>query len=100
MLFEASKERRNTFPRGEGGPAQAGSDEERRNLKHSDVVRKKAKTESFIRFIWVHSLSHCIAIPHPPQCAHWGTFPSGEGISAAHHTAKLQFTDKTDMQPK
>ena len=21
-----------------------------------------------------------IAVPHPPQCAHWGTFPPGEGI--------------------
>jgi len=20
------------------------------------------------------------AIPHPPQCAHWGTFPPGEGF--------------------
>ena len=24
-----------------------------------------------------------IAIPHPPQCAHWGTFPSGEGFLPA-----------------
>ena len=53
---------------------------------------KMVETESFIHFIWVHSSFHCIAIPHPPQCAHWGTFPSGEGISAVHHTAKLQFT--------
>ena len=22
-----------------------------------------------------------IAVPHPPQCAHWGTFPPGEGIA-------------------
>ena len=51
------------------------------------------ETESFICFIWVHSSFHCIAIPHPPQCAHWGTFPSGEGISDAHHIAKLQFFD-------
>ena len=21
-----------------------------------------------------------IAVPHPPQCAHWGTFPPGEGM--------------------
>ena len=52
---------------------------------------KMVETESFIRYIWVHSSSHCVAIPHPPQFANWGTFPSGEGISAAHHIAKLQF---------
>ena len=28
-----------------------------------------------------------IAIPHPPQCADWGTFPSGEGF----YPAKSQF---------
>ena len=21
------------------------------------------------------------ARPHPPQCAHWGTFPKGEGLA-------------------
>ena len=52
---------------------------------------KMVETETFIRYIWVHSSWHCFAIPHPPQFANWGTFPSGEGISAAHHTAKLQF---------
>ena len=56
---------------------------------------KMVETESFIRYIWVHSSPHCVAIPHPPQFANWGTFPSGEGISAAHHTAKLQFTGMT-----
>ena len=29
-----------------------------------------------------------IAIPHPPQCAHWGTFPSGEGF---YYPAKFRF---------
>ena len=53
---------------------------------------KKVKPASSIRFIWVHSLSSCIAIPHPPQCAHWGTFPSGEGIFPSRWCAKLQFT--------
>ena len=24
-----------------------------------------------------------IAMPHPPQWAHWGTFPSGEGFYPA-----------------
>ena len=50
---------------------------------------KMVETETFIHFIRVHSSYHCIAIPHPPQFANWGTFPSGEGISAAYHTARL-----------
>ena len=41
---------------------------------------KMVETETFIHFIWMHSSSRYVAIPHPPQCAHWGTFPSGEGI--------------------
>ena len=28
----------------------------------------------------LQSSMNAIAIPHPPQCAHWGTFPSGEGF--------------------
>ena len=28
-----------------------------------------------------------IAIPHPPQCAHWGTFPSGEGFGRCRASA-------------
>ena len=28
----------------------------------------------------MHTDSEHIAVPHPPQCAHWGTFPPGEGI--------------------
>ena len=34
-----------------------------------------------------HTDSEQIAVPHPPQCAHWGTFPPGEGIALRHlHT--------------
>ena len=29
----------------------------------------------------VHTNMEHIAVPHPPQCAHWGTFPPGEGIA-------------------
>ena len=29
----------------------------------------------------MHTDSEHIAVPHPPQCAHWGTFPPGEGIA-------------------
>ena len=28
----------------------------------------------------VHTNMEHIAVPHPPQCAHWGTFPPGEGM--------------------
>ena len=28
----------------------------------------------------MHTNMEHIAVPHPPQCAHWGTFPPGEGI--------------------
>ena len=33
----------------------------------------------------MHTDSEHIAVPHPPQCAHWGTFPPGEGIAFRHH---------------
>ena len=39
----------------------------------------------------MHTDSEQIAVPHPPQCAHWGTFPPGEGI-ALRHLDKFQFT--------
>ena len=32
----------------------------------------------------MHTDSEHIAVPHPPQCAHWGTFPPGEGIAFRH----------------
>ena len=38
----------------------------------------------------MHTDSEHIAVPHPPQCAHWGTFPPGEGI-AFRHPYKHQF---------
>ena len=41
-------------------------------------------------FIEMHTDSEQIAVPHPPQCAHWGTFPPGEGI-AFRHPYKHQF---------
>ena len=28
----------------------------------------------------MHTNMEHIAVPHPPQCAHWGTFPPGEGM--------------------
>ena len=47
----------------------------------------------------MHTDSEQIAVPHPPQCAHWGTFPPGEGI-ALRNPYKHQFIGqlrKTDM---
>ncbi|MDY4582363.1 MAG: hypothetical protein SPD81_05870, partial [Candidatus Faecousia sp.] len=38
----------------------------------------------------MHTDSEHIAVPHPPQCAHWGTFPPGEGI-AFRQPDKFQF---------
>ena len=40
-----------TFPRGEGGPAGAGSDEERRNLKHENIVSLKGTVSDIYPFI-------------------------------------------------
>ena len=37
--------------------------------------------------------SEHIAVPHPPQCAHWGTFPLGEGI-ALRYLYKFQFVER------
>ena len=34
----------------------------------------------------MHTDSEHIAVPHPPQCAHWGTFPPGEGIVCPRQT--------------
>ncbi len=44
-------------------------------------------TDDCGHFYQLQLMMEDIAIPHPPQCAHWGTFPSGEGF----HPAKLQF---------
>ena len=91
-----------SFPRGEA-VAQIGTsepiwvtDEERRNVKYGVALRKNGRNGTLYPFFGVHSASHCIAVPHPPQCAHWGTFPPGEGILTApgsiQPTAKQQFT--------
>ena len=47
----------------------------------------------------MHTDSEQIAVPHPPQCAHWGTFPPGGRYGAAHpHKFQfIQLLSKTDM---
>ena len=37
--------------------------------------------------------------PHPPQCAHWGTFPPGEGI-ALRNPYKHQFIGQLNKADK
>ena len=32
----------------------------------------------------MHTDSEHIAVPHPPQCAHWGTFPPGQCHQLKH----------------
>ena len=38
---------------------------EKKNIPMHSV--KMDETETFIRFIWVHSLSYCVAVPHPTR---------------------------------
>ena len=53
---------------------------ERRYLKYGKKPVQMQKTNIFAR------------IPLPPQCAHWGTFPPGEGfVTASHLPHKLHF---------
>ena len=57
------------------------------------------QTFQLCSFIELQTDSEHIAVPHPPQCAHWGTFPPGEGI-ALRHPCKHQFIGllgKTDQ---
>ena len=52
---------------------------ERRYLKYGKKPVQMQKTNIFAR------------IPLPPQCAHWGTFPPGEGlVTASQLPDKLQ----------
>ena len=39
-------------------------------------------------FLLISTLSFFLFNPHPPQCAHWGTFPQGKAFKP---NAKLQF---------
>ena len=56
------------------------TDVERRYLKYGKKSIQMQKSNIFAR------------IPLPPQCAHWGTSPPGEGIwSATYLLDKLQF---------
>ena len=55
---------------------------ERRYPKYVKKPVQMQKTNIFVR------------IPLPPQCAHWGTFPPGEGfVTAPQLLDKSQFND-------
>ena len=68
------------FPRGEGGSPKA------RRMRNGDILQRGMHSVKmvigfgFTLFYELHLKMKDIAIPHPPQCAHWGTFPSGEGF--------------------
>ena len=41
-----------------------------------------------MRITMVQSKAMDFAVPLPPQCAHWGTFPPGEGIGRGYSTPR------------
>ena len=53
-------------------------------LRMESTYRKKEGLSSTEK---LHSDSEAVAVPHLPQCAHWGAFPPGEGVGA---TAPVQ----------
>ena len=55
-------------------------DEERRHLTICNAVNLNGTDFSNVPFHELQTNSEHIAVPHPPQCAHWGTFPPGEGM--------------------
>ena len=71
-------------------------DEEWRHLTICNAVNLNGTDFSNVPFHELQTNSEHIAVPHPPQCAHWGTFPPGEGI-AFRHPSKFQFVS---MFPK
>ena len=46
------------------------------------LMQSSQRVQPFPMYLFneMHTDSEHIAVPHPPQCAHWGTFPPGEGI--------------------
>ena len=65
------------------------------------AMQSSQRVQPFPMYLFneMHTDSKQIAVPHPPQCAHWGTFPPGEGI-ALRRPCKHQFIGqlrKTDV---
>ena len=50
--------------------------------EHGQIV-KKVQVSTLYHVTFTAFRPQPVAIPLPPQCAHWGTFPSGEGIAPA-----------------
>ena len=93
--------RTKAFPSGEGGPALAGSDEVGMHpdrYEHKEPWTEKIKQDN--------SFSICLGLvqtfgayqPHPPQCAHWGTFPKGEGMALPRQCVYLKINDHLPQQ--
>ena len=66
MIVYLSKHPPNTLSRGEDGP--------------KGRERNGGRTDIGIGLLRCTTRRIAARIPHPPQCAHWGTFPPGEGI--------------------
>ena len=54
------------------------------------AMRSIQTVQAFPMYLFneMHTNMEHIAVPHPPQCAHWGTFPPGEGI-ARHSSLQI-----------
>ena len=48
--------------------------------EHGQIV-KKVQVSTLYHVTFTAFRPQPVAIPLPPQCAHWGTFPSGEGTA-------------------
>ena len=94
--------RTKAFPSGEGGPALAGSDEVGMHpdrYEHKEPWTEKIKQDN--------SFSVCLGLvqtfgayqPHPPQCAHWGTFPKGEGMALPRQWNRRKMNDHLSVHP-
>ena len=81
---------RRTIPSPGGKGDREAVDEEWRHLTICNAVNLNGTDFSNVPFHELQTNSEHIAVPHPPQCAHWGTFPPGEGI-AFRHPYKHQF---------
>ena len=55
------------------------------------AMRSSQRIQPFPMYLFneMHTDSEHIAVPHPPQCAHWGTFPPGEGVGAPAPVQRL-----------
>ena len=50
------------------------------------AMRSIQTVQAFPMYLFneMHTNMEHIAVPHPPQCAHWGTFPRGKVLRGTH----------------